>query len=112
MNFKKSDEIEQTRLEVYERDLYTCRHFECNVMGYDNLQLAHRIAQTKANKNFVVTFWASEYGEFITLKQAEAILNHPINLMSSCADHNSHFNLGFSTKMVCDILRQIYEATK
>lgn len=109
MNFKKSDKIEQVRLEVYERDNYQCQYPDCEVRGHDNLQMAHRIQRTKGNKNFVVNFWASEYREFITLKQAEDILNHPINLMSSCADHNSSFNCGFSIKIAYDILRQIEE---
>ena len=112
MNFKKSDEIELTRLEVYWRDGDQCQYIDkdgnqCNVRGYDNLVMAHRIH--KGNKKFVVKFWASEYKQFITLKQAKAILNHPINLMTSCADHNSYFNCAFSTKIACDILRQIKE---
>lgn len=82
--------IHDMRMEVYERDKFQCQYPGCQVKGFDNLQLAHKLARTK-NVNYVIQFWYREYEELLTKKEASAILNHKLNLITSCAKHNQLF---------------------
>jgi len=58
-------------------EIKECREFE-------NLQLAHRIPKTKAN--------LKKYGE--------KVINHPLNLVVTCAKHNDSVLMNFATQPV------------
>jgi hypothetical protein len=79
------------REEVYERDGLQCQYEGCAVRGWANLQLAHRLSRSEKNIKHVIRFMFENYGELSTRKEAEAILNNKLNLVTSCADHNSSF---------------------
>ena len=85
----KSIEIDDTRQFVYARDFYRCQYKDCTVRGWDNLQMAHRIR--KGRTDYVRNFWRDKWGIYISLKQAKDILNHPLNLITSCPLHNQLF---------------------
>lgn len=78
---------DSVRFEVYTRDRYTCQH-----CGRPAEQIAHRIANTKAN--------AAAYGR--------AVINHPFNLAASCAKCNDSFNVGNKP----EIAKKLAELTK
>ncbi len=112
----KDLDIYDTKMYVFKRDGYRCQHSGCNVRGVDNLQAAHRIskgvenAKRNANRDYVMRFWFEQYKELITKKEAMAILNHPLNLVSSCEKHNSYFNCGNRVVDRIRILRDIKRA--
>ena len=87
-------EIAETREYIYARDYYKCQYPGCHVVGYDNLQLAYRIAQTKTNRDYVQRYIFDKYGVRLTKTDAMALLHHYDNLITSCAKHNSTFNIG------------------
>jgi len=103
----KSLKINETRKEVYSRDDYTCQHPDCDVMGWDNLQLAHSIRQ--GQEVFIQAFWLQEFDECISKKRATEILNSPENLTTACSKHNSYFDCTFRPEDVKRILRRIHE---
>ena len=84
----KNIQIQETRELVYYRDEGKCQN--CGKTGNMNeLQLAHRIPRTRTG--LVINEWFLLYHDLLTIKQAEDILNNPINLKLSCADCNSSF---------------------
>ena len=105
---RKDFEILETRMIVYTRDFFTCRHRNCFVCGSDNIQLAHRIAQTEANKKYVQQYWLDNFDKVISLRKAERILHHPLNLATSCIMHNSYFNVGHNPEKRKIILDKIH----
>ena len=118
---RKNLQIMETRLTVYTRDGYQCQYKEyddsmyglyrrCEVKGFDNLQLAHLCRQKQ--ETFIIDFWKFNFNEEITKSQATAILNHPCNLKTSCAKHNSSFNISFNKQAVIELLNKIHEVMK
>ena len=88
---RKNLDIFEIRKEVYERDNYQCKHKGCFTKGWDNLQLAHKISRSKKNIDHVIKFMFREYNELVTRKEAEAVLNNKLNLVTSCSLHNQSF---------------------
>lgn len=78
---------EEKRLEIFERDKWTCQ--VCGKWLREGVpQLAHRIAQTKAN--------IRKYGK--------EVIHHPLNLVSVCSLRcNSACNIGFN-RIECERL--------
>jgi len=93
---RKDLKIKETRDRVYYRDGFRCQYPECNRIGYMSLEMAHRISKGKDNVNYVMNFWYKNFSQMISNKKAEEILNHDLNLVSSCSKHNSYFNIGNS----------------
>lgn len=104
-----SYDIEQSRLIVYGRDFYTCQYEGCEVSGYYNIELAHRIA--KYMYKHVQQFIYDNYRIDLTIKEAKAVLNHPLNLVTSChhKPHNSSFNIGNQKVPRDQLLKKIWE---
>lgn len=91
---RKQLDIGETRIRVYTRDFFHCQYPGCNISGYMNLQMAHNVSKGKGNTSYVIGFWLREFGKDITINEAEKILNHDMNLTTSCPNHNSYFNIG------------------
>lgn len=103
---RKDIEIMDIRLEIYNRDNYTCQYPDCNIKGFDNLQLAHRIGQ---GHNLSIENYFRWFKEInLTKKFIEIILNHKFNLVSSCAKHNDYFNIGFKNEATIKLLNKIW----
>ena len=84
----KSHEWHDIRRQVFERALWQCEHPGCSRPA---TEIAHRIANTKAN--------ASAYGH--------DVLSNPHNLAASCKAHNDFFNCGNNPGKVREILEKI-----
>ena len=104
---RKSIDIEDMRTEVYERDLYNCVYPDCTITGYDNLIMAHKISRSKKNIEYVIRFWWNKYDELLTKKEAEAVLNNKLNLVTSCAEHNQSFLIDAKPVEIDKLLRRI-----
>lgn len=91
---RKDLDIRDTRLFVYNRDEYKCQHPNCEIRGFENLELAHRIGQ--GHKNGIKKIILQIYGKHITKKELDKIIHHPLNFATSCKKHNSFFNIGFN----------------
>ena len=98
-------EIYETRMLVFKSAGWQCEYKDCEST---DLQLAHCIAQTKANEKMIRRIVRETHGEEISKREAELILHHPRNLRASCAEHNSYFNCGNNPqkvkRIICDIL--------
>ena len=105
----KSITIEETRLIVYARDGYQCQHPKCGIMGYDNLEMAHRIAQTKANKQMIAQYALDMFGTLLTREQVGSIIHHLLNLKTSCRSHNDYFNIGNVPVLRYKLLSEIFK---
>lgn len=80
------------RQTVTDRDMYVCGHRHCFER---TTEIAHRIAQTKANVLQVQRIIREVYG--LDVNRSWVIYNvihHPKNLILSCQKHNSGFNIG------------------
>ncbi|MBV6342416.1 HNH endonuclease [Candidatus Magnetobacterium casense] len=101
MKFEKWQEV---RAEVFARDIWSCQYPGCGVVGGLGIQIAHRIADTESNRK--------ECRALFGLKrkaEEDAIINHPMNLVTSCAKHNSRFNVGNVKAKRLELFRAIYE---
>jgi 5-methylcytosine-specific restriction endonuclease McrA len=107
---RKDLEISDTRARVYCRDGFQCQYPRCGQIGYTNLEMAHRISKGKGNVFYVMNFWWHNYAEWITAEYAKKILNHDMNLVSSCSKHNSYFNIGNQPVERDKLLREIKKA--
>ncbi len=81
--------------------------------GYELLELAHRIRQSKSEtKEFIRKYVLETYNEELSIKDCEAILHHEKNLAVSCPKCNSSFNLynkpEQAKKLVREICNKIY----
>lgn len=103
----KDIEINETRKQVYARDNYTCQHPECDVSGWENLELAHCISKGKSNQRYIQNLMAAYYDKYVSLKEVREMLNHPLNLKTSCRKHNSYFNIGFNRMKAVNLLKEI-----
>jgi hypothetical protein len=107
MNDRLNISISETRLSVYTRDNFQCQFKNCHSLRYFNLQLAHRIGQ--GHGNYIYKFILKEYGKDLTNKEIDKIINDEDNLQTSCAEHNSNFNIGFKRKEAEALIKKIYE---
>ena len=74
-NLEKQDE----RNEIFRRDRWMCQNCGRHVMIHGTAQLAHLIAQTKANRK----------------KFGNCVIDHPLNRVATCCLYcNGRMNLG------------------
>lgn len=109
MSIMKSENIRIQRDYIYARDFYKCQYQGCHVIGYDNLQMAHRIAQTKTNAKYICHFIYENIGLVKSITWVtENVLHHRFNIVTSCPEHNSSFNIGNNPgerdKLLMDII--------
>ena len=104
---RKDLTIFDTREEVFERDSFQCQYEDCIIKGWNNLQLSHKISRSKKNIEHVIRFWYNEYDKLITKKEAETVLNGKLNLVTSCAEHNSSFLIDAKPVEIDKLLRRI-----
>jgi len=83
MGIEKDYKIQMTRDFVTHRDFGVCQWPGCNKRGS---QMAHILSRSLFNVARIKRLW-----DGITTKQAEFVLNHPLNLKLSCAEHNQYF---------------------
>lgn len=85
------------------RDLGRCRYPGCNEK--DGLQMAHRIADTKSNKKEIQYLIEGVLDYGITLEWVKKnIIDHPFNVVTSCAKHNDYFNIGFNKEKKMEVI--------
>ena len=108
--------IDDSKLYIFTRDWFKCQHPDCNIRGIGNLEVAHRIAKgeksakNNVNRDYVIRFWYQNFNEMITKKYAcDVILNHPLNMVTSCREHNDYFNIAGRPQEMDELLRKIYE---
>lgn len=104
---ERSEEIRENRDEIYYRDNYCCQYHNCPVMGASRIELAHRIAKTEANRDYIrrrIDLWLCQ-----SLKAADIdkIIHHRFNLVTSCRAHNDYFNIQGHRKQMDALLFQI-----
>jgi len=83
--------IDEIRKLVYERDSYLCQYPGCDKFGYGNIEMAHRMSNSEMNIGFIRRIAQAYYGLDLSKKDARAMLNHPLNLITSCSYHNQLF---------------------
>ena len=86
---------------IFNRDLWQCTYPGCTDMS-GHIELAHRIAQSNANAKHIKQL----YG--ITMKQAWSMLHHPLNMTTSCRNHNDYFNIGNNPESMNKLLEEIW----
>jgi 5-methylcytosine-specific restriction endonuclease McrA len=92
MTERQQFEVLEQRAEIFKRDCYTCQHCGLSVFQYGTPQLAHLIAQTKAN--------LKRYGK--------AVIHHPLNMASTCSlECNAAMNIGMNPGKVKALVREI-----
>jgi 5-methylcytosine-specific restriction endonuclease McrA len=104
---RKQLEIDETRERVYHRDGHKCQYPGCDVAGYMNLQLAHKIRQ--GQENSIMVHWKKEFKRFISKKDANEILHNDLNLVSMCSVHNSSVDITFNPEERRKLLKKIYK---
>lgn len=87
----KDIKIFETRERVYERDLYQCRYKDCKIIGWDNLQLAHILSNSKKSRNEIKGYLIVNLKVTLNDKKLGEILNQEENLITSCSRHNQLF---------------------
>ena len=106
---KIDDKIFETKMIVFTRDNFKCQYEGCNVCGIDNLECAHKIGRTVANRNHVMRYVHKNFGEVLTFKEAYCILNHPDNMITSCKKHNDYFSINNHPLEKDELIRKIYK---
>ena len=101
-------DITEKRLEIYARDNYKCQYPDCDVTGCDNIELAHRISKGKNSVNWVRSEIRRKFDVDLSDVKITDILNHPINLKTSCRKHNDYFNIGNKPEKAKLLLIDIY----
>lgn len=94
----KSFEIEETKKYVFGRDGYKCKYPGCES---HEIQLAHKISQSKANLNMIRKLYPKI--------KPEKIIHHPMNFETSCAKHNSYFMKGIKGMIQLKLIAEIAE---
>lgn len=83
---------DELRSYIFARDAYRCRSCRLSVYRSGFPQIAHRIANTKAN--------VKRYGK--------EVINHPVNLASTCSLYcNGKMNIGFKTREADELAEKI-----
>jgi hypothetical protein len=95
------------RDEVLVRDMWQC--LRC---GAPATEVAHRIANTRSNIKEIVALWFKWFGQSLSWGEASDIINHPMNLASSCRLCNDWFNCGFNPGEKFEILLKIAREDK
>jgi len=90
------------------RDLGRCRYEGCNEK--ENLQMAHRIADTEDNKKEIRSLILGTWGQDVNLSWVkENVIDHPFNVCTSCQKHNDYFNVGFKPEAKAEIIFAIMD---
>lgn len=83
---------DELRSYIFTRDAYRCRSCRLSVLRFGFPQIAHRIANTKAN--------AKRYGQ--------EVIDHPLNLAATCSlSCNAKMNIGFKTREADELAEKI-----
>lgn len=101
----------ETHQKVLERNNYICEHPGCLNRS---TEVAHRIAQTKSNRqdlikkawSWVARGWM-KLDDFISMKKAKELLDDELNLAGSCKEHNDYFNIGFKRVSAESLMEEI-----
>ena len=93
MKLSKILDLHEKRESIFARDGYLCK--VCGKPIRNGMpQLAHRIAKTRANK----------------AKYSDAIINHPLNLLSVCSLRcNSACNIGYNPAACVELVAEIID---
>lgn len=95
------------RERVINRDMWVCAHLYCLERS---TELAHKIAQTRANVSEVKRIVLEEYGAEVDDKWViYNVIHHPRNLACSCRKHNDSFNIGNRPEVVRAHVRAILD---
>lgn len=92
----------EQRYSIFARDGFICQ--TCGKPVYNRQpQIAHRIKQGKQSVNFLL-----KEKKCLTVKQAEAILNHELNLVTTCSlKCNDSQNIFFKPVERDELIKQI-----
>lgn len=83
---------DELRSYIFARDGYRCRSCRHSIYRDGFPQIAHRIADTKAN--------AKRYGQ--------GVIDHPLNLASTCSLYcNGRMNIGFKSREADELAEKI-----
>jgi len=83
---------DELRSYIFARDAYRCRSCRLSVYRSGFPQIAHRIANTKAN--------VKRYGK--------EVIDHPLNLAAACSlSCNAKMNIGFKTREADELAEKI-----
>lgn len=105
---RRDYEIYESKKAIFARDNWRCQFPDCDVRGQENLQVAHRIKQGKGSEDYVMVFWYDQYGQSISRKYAQHIINHPFNMVASCPQHNDAFNIFYKPEERDALLEKIH----
>lgn len=90
------------------RDLGHCRYPGCHAT--EELQMAHRIADTEDNKKEIRSLVLGTWGQEVSLSWVkENMIDHPFNVCISCPKHNDYFNIGFKPEVKAEVIFAIME---
>jgi hypothetical protein len=104
-NEREHFEIEENCRAIHDRD-----RWHCTVPGCCNhdIQVAHRIQKYKVFG--VLEIWNNTYNENRNYHWIKYnVIHHPLNVTTSCAFHNSSFNIGNNPGAVREKLEEIRE---
>ena len=108
MNREQKDrEIYETRQRIIFRDDETCQFEKCYGSGH---YLAHRIAQTVANKKMIKRMFLEMFNCGLDKKGIDQVLHHDYNIALVCErqEHNSSFNIANKPEKVKRLLSIIF----
>lgn len=89
---------EEVRKSILDRDMWRCQR-----CGMGATEIAHRVANTEANKKHIMKRL------HISPAEAQSILDHPKNVVASCRECNDYFNIGFKRYIADSIIDAIGE---
>lgn len=84
----------ETRVKIMIRDFFTCQ--KCYKMpGMSGLQIAHRIKSGKGTEKYIQFYLETvQHQEWLLKEIREQIIDHPLNLVSTCSlSCNDSFNI-------------------
>jgi len=95
MTERKSYQIAETKVKIFERDNYRCGHCGLSIFRNGTPQCAHRIAKTESN--------IKKYGA--------SVIHHELNMVATCSLYcNGHMNIGYRTAEAEELADKIRDA--
>lgn len=87
--------MEDERVAIFERDNYRCQNCQKSVFSKGTPQLAHRIANTVANRK----------------KYGDCVIDHPLNRVATCTLYcNGKMNIGNKPREAEELADKIRDA--
>lgn len=112
---RKQSDIAEAKIEVFERDGYTCQW--CGKAFQESqLEVAHHIMKGSINRSkstsyrYVKNWLWREYNFDASLNIIDLIIHHKYNMSTSCKKHNDNFNIFYNPEKRDKLLKKIWNS--